>query len=82
MTLISVYNSAGCVGRCDARCYNATQGDCDCICRGKNHGAGQQQAMENTREMSEEWTEQYIRERRIHDAKSEVNGDIYQATLF
>ena len=22
-TLISVYNSEGCVGRCDARCYNA-----------------------------------------------------------
>lgn len=50
MTLIAVYNSDGCVGRCDAKCYNATSHECDCICGGANHGAGQQQAVANTRD--------------------------------
>ena len=58
-TLIAVYNSDGCVGRCDARCYNATSEHCDCICGGKNHGAGLDRATENTREMFEEWCEAY-----------------------
>ncbi|MDD3493032.1 MAG: hypothetical protein PHZ19_06020 [Candidatus Thermoplasmatota archaeon] len=39
------------IGRCDARCYNADGPDCDCICGGRNHGAGLSQALENTREM-------------------------------
>jgi hypothetical protein len=55
MTLIAVYNSNGLVGRCDAKCYNATHPDCDCVCGGRNHGAGQQQAIDNTREMVREW---------------------------
>lgn len=60
-TLIAVYNSDGCVGRCDAKCYNATDAKCDCICGGRNHGAGKQQAMDNTRQMAEsmiaEWNQ-------------------------
>ena len=63
MTLISVHNSDGCVGRCDARCYNATHPHCDCICGGKNHGVGPQQAELNTREMTEELTKK-IREQK------------------
>lgn len=50
VTLIAVYNSEGCVGRCDARCYNAKNPECNCICGGKNHGCGLQRAIENTRE--------------------------------
>ncbi len=46
-TLIYVGNSEGCVGRCDAKCYNATAPDCDCICGGKNHGVGRQVAQDN-----------------------------------
>jgi hypothetical protein len=57
-TLIAVYNSDGCVGRCDARCYDAAEPDCDCICGGRNHGAGRQQAIGNTRELAEGWLEQ------------------------
>lgn len=53
-TLIAVYNSEGCVGRCDARCYEARHPHCDCICGGANHGAGINKATENTREMAEE----------------------------
>ena len=57
-TLIAVYNSEGCVGRCDARCYEAAEPDCDCICGGRNHGAGKEQAIDNTRELAEKWLEQ------------------------
>lgn len=46
-TLIAVYNSRGCVGRCDARCYNGAHARCTCICGGKNHGAGLDKAKEN-----------------------------------
>jgi len=38
MTIIAVYNSRGCVGRCDAKCHNATKPDCRCICGGAFHG--------------------------------------------
>lgn len=54
-TLIAVYNSSGCVGRCDAKCYDAEHADCDCICGGRNHGAGKQRATDNTRELAEQW---------------------------
>jgi len=47
-TLIAVYNSEGCVGRCDARCYEAKSAKCHCICGGKNHSAGLRQAVANT----------------------------------
>lgn len=57
-TLIAVYNSEGCAGRCDARCYDAAEPECECICGGRNHGAGKQQALDNTRELAESWIEQ------------------------
>jgi hypothetical protein len=38
-TVLAVYNSEGCVGRCDARCHDATTSDCDCICGGACHGS-------------------------------------------
>lgn len=50
-TLIAVYNSDGCVGRCDAKCYDAAGPSCDCICGGRNHGAGRQKAIDNNREL-------------------------------
>jgi hypothetical protein len=52
-TLIAVYNSDGCVGRCDAKCYDVAEPGCDCICGGRNHGAGKEQALDNTRELAE-----------------------------
>ena len=61
-TLISVHNSEGCVGRCDAKCYEATSPDCDCICGGANHGAGLDRAQANTAAMCEEWIERYTGE--------------------
>jgi predicted RNase H-like HicB family nuclease len=58
-TLIAAYNSEGCIGRCDAKCYNATCPECDCICGGANHGVGRDKAIENTRELAEQWMEEY-----------------------
>jgi len=58
-TLIAAYNSEGCIGRCDAKCYNAESPDCHCICGGKNHGVGLKKAIDNTRELAESWIEQY-----------------------
>jgi len=57
-TLISYQSSGGDQGRCDAKCYDASEPDCDCICGGMNHGAGKEQALDNTREMAEEWVRQ------------------------
>ncbi len=57
-TLIAVYDSEGCQGLCDARCYDAAEPECDCICGGRNHGAGKEQALGNTRELAGSWLEQ------------------------
>lgn len=57
--LIAAYNSGGCIGRCDAKCYNASTLDCQCVCGGMNHGAGLLNAAENTAEMAEQWIEDY-----------------------
>ncbi|MCK4298970.1 MAG: hypothetical protein KAX80_05525 [Planctomycetes bacterium] len=46
-TLITAYNKSGCIGRCDAKCYNAKGAVCRCICGGKNHGVGLQRAIAN-----------------------------------
>jgi hypothetical protein len=57
VTLISWHTSSGAQSRCDAKCYEAHEDQCDCICGGRNHGAGQQQAEQNTFELAEGWAE-------------------------
>jgi len=37
MTLIAVGTNSS-LRRCDARCHNAAQPKCDCICGGRYHG--------------------------------------------
>ena len=81
-TLISVYNSDGCVGRCDAKCYNATEPHCDCICGGKNHGAGYKQAVDNTRELADQWLERYKDEKGLTNCKCKISPKIKQLPLF
>ncbi|MCG3209846.1 MAG: hypothetical protein FOGNACKC_03473 [Anaerolineae bacterium] len=71
-TLIAVYTSDGCVGRCDAKCYNATSAECDCVCGGANHGAGFQQAAENTRQMASDWLQRYAQEKGLESWFGEV----------
>jgi hypothetical protein len=81
VTLISVYNSEGCVGRCDARCYMAEGGHCDCICRGKNHGVGRNKAIDNTRENAEAWLK-HAREILGPGIQAEIFPKPAQKTLF
>ena len=82
MTLISVYNSDGCVGRCDAKCYDAIFPECDCICGGRNHGAGQKQAEANTKEYADEWIKKYVAEKNLTNAKGQINQELFQLKLF
>lgn len=82
-TLIAVYNSEGCVGRCDAKCYNAEHEHCDCICGGTNHGAGVKKAMENTQELAESWIENWKKEHPdIESSDFEVLPQPVQLELF
>lgn len=54
VTLISVYSGGRCIGRCDAKCYNAKGPKCTCCCGGVNHGKGWAQSTLNTEEMGTE----------------------------
>lgn len=37
-TVMTWGNSEGTQGRCDARCHNAVEWKCRCMCRGRYHG--------------------------------------------
>jgi hypothetical protein len=87
MTLIAVYTHDGdggsrCIGRCDAKCYTATEPACDCICGGANHGAGLASAIENTRQQTEAWVEKYAGERGVVEYRTELGQAVEQLGLF
>lgn len=42
MTTVFTAGSSEGERRCDAKCHDATAGDCDCICGGRYHGVGKQ----------------------------------------
>jgi hypothetical protein len=50
-TVIAVYDSEGCVGRCDARCHYATSPECDCVCGGRLHGTRDRASEQNARDL-------------------------------
>ena len=79
--LIAVYTGDGCIGRCDAKCYNAWGPECHCICQGANHGAGKQEAIDNTRELAESWLEQ-ARAAGVDVSAAEVLVDARHEPLF
>ncbi len=83
-TLIYASNSDGCIGKCDANCYNAMHPDCDCICGGRNHGAGLDRARKNTQEYADEMMEEYKKcHQDIKDLSCQVNHEeISQLKLF
>lgn len=58
-TLMSTGNSEGETGRCDAKCYNATHSNCHCCCGGRNHGAGLDQARQNTADYADEMIKEW-----------------------
>ena len=83
-TLIAVYDSEGCVGRCDAKCYDAEHPGCDCICGGSNHGVGRARAIDNTREQVRDWLDENAQRRGLdRDAVDELVGaEVLQEALF
>ena len=73
-TLIAVYDNDACKGRCDARCYEAREPHCDCVCGGRNHGAGLERAVENTRELANGWIETYTQQHHIKTPRWKVSA--------
>jgi hypothetical protein len=80
-TLIAACNSEGCAGRCDARRYDAAEPGCDCICSGRNHGAGKEQALGNTRELAGSWLE-HARANGQDISRAELAVDAMHQPLF
>jgi len=54
MTTITVYCNGVAVGRCDARCHEAKNAECNCICGGAYHGVGTKAAIEDRFDLSAE----------------------------
>jgi len=82
MTLISVYTSEGCIGRCDSKCYEATEHVCTCVCHGANHGKGVTTAMEQTRVMAERWVTKYAQHHGLRQYRAELGQEVEQLGLF
>ena len=80
-TLIWAFNSEGCIGRCDARCYDALGPDCHCICGGANHGKGLNAAIENTAAQANEFISNYKKANPGQELNFLVNTDCQQLSL-
>lgn len=74
-TLIAAHEYDKCLGRCDAKCYNATSEKCKCICNGENHGVGLNQAVENSEKCWHLWFEAYAENHPDLDLRF-VRGDV------
>lgn len=79
--LIGIYTPKGCAVRCDARCYNAAGGLCECICGGMNHGKGRRKAAENTHKHHKEWTQHYVEQHGLTDYTVELDPQVLQLPL-
>ena len=82
MTLLVVYTSEGCIGRCDAKCYLAAEPACDCVCGGMNHGGGLAMAIENTRRHAEVMIEKYAGAHDLTGYRRELGAAVAQLSLF
>lgn len=81
-TLIAVNTSEGCMGRCDARCYDATTPGCFCVCGGMNHGVGEKQAFANTRKYAEEMLATYAKLKNLTEYWGFIPDAVRQIPLF
>jgi hypothetical protein len=89
-TLIAVFSGSDCngkricIGRCDAKCYTALHPDCDCICGGKNHGAGLETATQNTRNLAEQWLDEYAQRKGLNEYTHTIGRrvQVHQPALF
>lgn len=77
-TLLAVIRPGGRTQRCDARCYDAHETACECVCGGLNHGVGLAAARENTRELVQEWVETArARDPEILDIEIDIDAQGY-----
>ena len=65
VALITMFSSAGVIGRCDAKCYDARTPECDCICGGANHGKGLSVGRSQTDEHFAQWVVDYLEKLRV-----------------
>lgn len=85
-TLISIHNSDGCQGSCDARCYDATKlfsllsDNCHCICGGMNHGKGIDKAISQTAELADQWVEQFTKKNNLFFVEVKLSPSCIQPT--
>ncbi len=80
MTLIVAANSDGVYGRCDAKCHDAREPKCDCICGGVYHGKGSDTP--ELRQAIEEWFGEVTTALRASGFKLEIPVAIAQRELF
>lgn len=80
-TLIAVYTNDGCEGRCDAKCYEAHEPDCHCVCGGLNHGAGLIKATENTRELFGVMLSEYAKSNQVTYEKVIIPDEVLQIPM-
>lgn len=80
--LLAIYGSEGLIGRCDAKCYEAVHPVCDCVCGGRNHGAGRTQAVSNTRALAQEWVNAYTRSHSLTDYTTTIETECQHTTLW
>lgn len=64
-SLIFVRRDGKLVSKCDSRCYQAKQPDCDCVCGGANHGKGLEQSIINTQQHWKEWVQRFRKRRKL-----------------
>ncbi len=81
-TLITVMHSSGSGGRCDAKCYDAKDANCDCVCGGLNHGKGLKSAIQNTSLYAEEMIKEYTGRKGLTDFTTKLGEKVIQPSLF
>ncbi len=80
-TIYAVYNSDGCVGRCDAKCHEAKGEECHCICGGVMHGVGSKIAREDRKYLTDDDILENVQDRNA-DGSMRVYCPVQQLELF
>ena len=82
IVLIASYSNSG-KRQCDAKCYNAGHGDCNCCCGGLNHGVGLSQATENTKSLADTIKEFFTNQDKAQESNSTfIDPSVFQLSFF
>jgi len=81
-TLISIRTAQGEVSVCNAKCYEAKHPRCLCICGGKNHGVGIEQAKQNVLQHQKEMVDAFVLMNHIHDYEVMINITVVNQMTF